>query len=75
MKVVTNSVLTVELDDSADRDFLAALDKIAKRDNATPEKALDGVVANFFSTGGEPSFLCPAVDNHPKGDANSTRRH
>ena len=32
MKVVTNSVLTVDLDNLDDRNFLDALEKIAKRD-------------------------------------------
>ena len=54
MKVVTSSVLTVDLDDVVDRDFLAALEKVAKRDKFTVEKALGGVVSNFFSKGGEP---------------------
>ena len=54
MKVVTNSVLTVELDALNDHDFLLALETIAKRDNITLEKAFDLVVSNFFTSGGEP---------------------
>jgi len=64
MKVVTNSVLTVVLDDLDDRDFLVALEKVAKRDKVTLEKALNGVVSNFFSTGGEPPF-CPKGGEPP----------
>ena len=65
MKVVTNSVLTVVLDDLADRDFLVALEKIAKRDNISLEKALDGVISNFFSTGGEPPLFGPKGGEPP----------
>ena len=57
MKIVTNSVLTVVLDNTDDHDFLVALEKVAKRDKVTLEKALNGVVSNFLSTGGEPPFL------------------
>ena len=54
MKVVTNSVLTVELDNKNDKDFLVALKKISRRDNITLEKTLECVVLNFLSGGGEP---------------------
>ena len=54
MKVVTNSVLTVVLDDLEDHDFLVALGKVAKRDNVTLEKVFERVVSDFLSTGGSP---------------------
>ena len=54
MKIETNSVLTVDLDNLDDRDFLDALVKIARRDKTTLKKAFDGVLENFFSSGGEP---------------------
>ena len=57
MKIVTNSVLTIELDSSDDRDFLDALKKISRRDKITLKKALDCVAENFFSQGGEPPVL------------------
>ena len=57
MKIETNSVLTVVVDDLEDRDFLIALKKISKRDETSLEKALGNVVSNFLSTGGEPPFL------------------
>jgi len=67
MKVVTNSVLTVDLDERKDRDFLAALEKISKRDNTTLEKAFDGVVSNFLTPGGEPPVFCPKGGEPPCG--------
>ena len=54
MKVVTNSVLTVDFDNLDDRDILDALEKIARRDKTTLKKAFDGVLENFFASGGEP---------------------
>ena len=65
MKVSTNSVLTVDLDNLNDGDFLDALGKIAKRDGTTLEKAFDGVLENFFSSGGEPPD-CPKYGKPPK---------
>ena len=54
MKVVTNSVLTVNFDNSNDRDILNALAQIAKRDKTTLHEAFNGVLSNFFTSGGEP---------------------
>jgi len=54
MKIVTNSVLTVNLDNSNDRDTLNALAQIAKRDKTTLHEAFNGVLSNFFISGGEP---------------------
>ena len=65
MKVVTNSVLKVELDGLNDHDFLIALETIAKRDNVTLEKAFDSVVSNFFSSGGEPPDFLPEGGEPP----------
>ena len=66
MKVVTNSVLTVELAGVDDKDFLAALEKISRRDKVTLEKALDGVVKKFLSEGGEPPLFARKVASHLK---------
>lgn len=65
MKVLTSSVLTVELDNLHDRDFLVALGKIARRDKTTQEKAFDNVVSNFFTSGGEPPLFCPGGGEPP----------
>ena len=51
MKITTNSVLTVELDNLEDRDILDALETIAKRDKTTLKQAFDSVLNNFFSSG------------------------
>ena len=66
MKVETNSVLTVELDGVNDQDFLIALEKIAKRDNVTLEKAFNNVVSIFLSTSSEPHLFTPEGGAPPR---------